>query len=355
MELCPGFRNRKDNKTEASLRGDRVHKALETDKIGDLVEEERPMAQMCKDYIDAEIEQEMPRLPDQDLREVTVKIPLHAGISTFGTFDRLLIYGCNGRMYDYKSGYREVTDAENNVQAWAYVIGTFQKYPGLEGIDFTFLVPNRDEILHHRFIRADLPRMILRLNTIIRCAMEIDWSKAVDETKLDPQPELCEYCEYQTTCPAWGRKALVVASRLGKGLPIPNSLVIDPKRPEDIMHMLRLAPLLEAWSKRVRAEALRLNLEEGLEIPGFKRSSRKTDRAVRSVWGTWEAVKEKVSLKNFLSICAGVSIPELESFFKADAPRNEKAKAAQKMECRLRDAGVWQDQGEIFYLRAVKK
>jgi hypothetical protein len=166
---------------------------------------------------------------------------------------------------------------------------------------------------------------------------------------------LCEYCQYQTVCPALAKKALSAARVLGPGLPLPTTMVVESSRPEDIARMLRLAPIFVAWAERVRKDALKLNLETGLEIPGFKRQVRKTDRSVNSVWGAYDAVKDKVSLRDFLSICTGVSIPQLEEFFKKTAKHGEKAKATRNMEARLRDAGVWNAQGEIFYLKEAKK
>src|SRR5260370_27976300 len=99
---------------------------------------------MCKDYIDAAMI-ERGRRPQYEYRELTVDIDLGAGITTFGTFDRLLIYDNEGDVYDYKSGYRLINDAENNAQAWSYVIGIFQKFSFLQKLNFTFLVPIRDE------------------------------------------------------------------------------------------------------------------------------------------------------------------------------------------------------------------
>jgi hypothetical protein len=359
MEKCPGFRNRKGNKTEASERGDRVHAALEKDNPDLLPEAERPVAQMCKDVIDEAIASRLPQRPDKDIRERkgTVGMDFGGEISTFGTPDRLLIYGDYGLLYDYKSGYREVTDAETNAQVWSYVIGILQKHPYLGALEAHILIPNRDEILSHVFTQGDLPRMKLRLNTIIRRAMEIDWSdwRKVDETKLSPGPELCEYCEFQTICPALARKHLHIASQIGDGLPIPKSLNVDKRRPGDIAKIMRLVPLLEDWAKRQRAEALRLNLEENVDIPGFKRMTRKTDRTVTSVPGAWEAVKGTINWQEFLSICSSVSVPQLENVFKAKAVHGQKAKSGRDLECKLRDAGVWVEQGEIFYLKEQKK
>jgi uncharacterized protein DUF2800 len=363
MERCPGFRNSKNSsQSEAAERGTRIHKALETDTIQTLpTKHEIGVAQMCQDYMDAIIQEH--GVPfDQDIRERAGKMVMDLGgndIKTFGTPDRILIYGVNAEMFDYKSGYLAVKDVEENAQAWAYVIGAFQKFPFLKTIRFHILIPNRDEIFHHTFTPDDLPSMKLRLNTIIRCAMEIDWSDATkvlqQQDKLKPDSELCEYCEFQTECPALAAKHLKAAKKLGTGLPIPDSLQVSKDRPQDIAHILRLCPLLEAWAKAQRKKALDLSLKDGVDIPGFVRLTRKTDRAVKSVTGAWEAVKDKVSLLEFLSVCGSISIPELENFFKKKAAPRQKGKAIRDMETRLRHAGVWADQGEIFYLKEQKQ
>lgn len=355
LEKCPGFLNRQ-TKSEASEAGDRIHAALEANKLRVLVDDERAIAQMCRDHIDGVIQERRPALPDFDLREQAVNIDLGGGLTTFGTPDRTLIYGPSAEIFDYKSGRLAIKDAEENAQAFSYVIGAFQTYPEVERVTFTFLVPNRDEVLSHTFARADIPDMMLRLNTITRRAMEIDWSHIGDFfDRLNPGPELCEYCAHQTECPALAAKHLSVAAQIGKGLPVPKSLSVTKDRPEDIRDIMRLIPLMEAWCKNQRAEALRLNLQEGVEIPSFKRFSKKTDRAVNSVLGTWEAVKDRVTLNNFLAICGSVSLPGLEKFFKDTMAKGQKAKAGRDLECRLRDANVWIAQGEIFYLKEIKK
>jgi thiol-disulfide isomerase/thioredoxin len=355
FEKCPGWRNRADSDTEASKKGTRIHKALEKDDLNILPEEERTLAQVFKDYIDGVIAEK--GKPDHDYREVKFLIDLGNDCYTFGTADRMLIYGTDGFLFDFKTGYREIADAKTNAQGWAYVIGAFQKYEFLQNIEFTFLVPNRDEVLYHPFNRAALPEMRLRLNTIIQRARAIDWSSPlnVDFTKLSPQPELCEYCQFQATCPALARKALNVGAKLAPSLPVPTSVLIDPKHPEDIPHLLRLAPLLENWASEVRKAALKLNLEEGIDIPGFTRIERSTPRGVTSVLGAWDAVKDVIDLEDFLSVCGSVSVPSLEDFFAAKAKRLQKGKAREQCNNRLRTADVLSEEGTIYYLREKKK
>jgi hypothetical protein len=259
-----------------------------------------------------------------------------------------------GILVDYKSGHLAVADPSENLQCFSYVLGAFQKYPELQTIDFYVLIPNRDEVLSHTFKREEAPELQLIINTVIRRAMEIDWSKPVDPEKLSPQSSLCEYCQNQVICPALAAKALMVGTKLSPGLPVPNSVLVDPKRPEDIPHLLRLAPLLEEWAKGVRKEALRLNLEEGIDVPGFKRIERSTPRGVTSVLGAYKAVKDQVPLEDFLAACATVSIVELEDYFASLAKRGGKGKARQDLENRLRSADVWKAEGKIYYLKEQK-
>lgn len=349
MEACPGWRNR-NTETEAAAKGTRIHEALEKDTIDQLDEEERPLARKCSDFIEALILDRLPVLPDSDHREIRMTMDLGDGLSTFGTCDRLLVYGDFGYMLDYKSGYRHITDASENAQAFAYVIGAFQKFPALNTIEFYFLIPNRDEISYHTFQRSDLPAMQLRLNTIIRRAM------AADPKLFNPGPERCEYCARQADCPVLAKKALSISAEIADGLPVPDSIIVDKARPEDIPHLLRLAPLMEAWAAGVKEAALKLSLEEGLEIPGYARQERKLPRAITSVFGAWQVAKEHgVTFEEFLETCSKASVPKLLAAVSAKAKRGQKNNEAVKFENNLRHHDVLREEGSIFYLRETKK
>lgn len=352
FERCCGFRNRKTEAgdSEAADRGTRIHKALEKGNLDDLADEkEKFLAQVCKDFIDSKLVEF--GIPDKDFREIRLKINLSGGLTTFGTADRLLVYKRKGLMFDYKSGYRLVEDAEENAQAWSYVVGAFQKESlGLDELDFYFLIPNRDQISFAHFTRDDLPKMKLRLNTIIRRA------QAAEPAQYSPQPELCEYCSRQATCPALGEKFISLAAALRPGLPVPQNPNVSIKRPDDIPHLLRLAPLMETWAQGVRAEALRLQMETGLEIEGFVRQERATARAVTSVFQTWDLVREKfdVPLPEFLQACSKVSVPKLEDLVASLAGPRQKGKERQRLDTELRGADLLKEEGTIYYLRESK-
>lgn len=350
FQKCPGYRSR-EGTNETAERGTRIHKALESDDLDVLdAEEDRPIAQSCKDFIDALIAEHLPALPDHDYREVRIDIDL-LNIETFGTCDRLITYGPRAYMIDFKTGYLEVADAEVNAQAWAYVIGAFQKYPELDEIEFWFLIPVRDEMSHHTFKRSDVPNMKLRLNLVIRRAMDGD----VHPEWYKPQAELCEYCARAATCPSVAKLVLSVVGKKRPELKVPDKIEFSRKDPEGIADLLRLAPLMEAIASEIRQSALKINLEDGLEIPGYRRITRNTPRAVTSVIAAWDAIKDAISIEDFLQVCGKVSLPKLEEYFASKAEKGEKGKAMVALECKLRGADVLRDQGQCMYLRESKK
>lgn len=359
FEKCPGFRNRK-NSNKAAERGTRIHAALQKGDLDSLEDEdEKHLARKIQDFVDGIIAENRPSIPTE-FKEQRLEMDLGGGLVTFGTGDLLLFYGKKGIFVDYKTGELEVADAEENPQGWCYTIGAFQKYTELDELTFWFLIPQRDQASYHVFKRSDLPAMKFRINTIVRKAMEVgkmrDDGDPKHEEFLNPQPELCEYCAFQGTCKALGRKALAVASKLAPGLPIPQSVTVDAGKPEDIPHLLRLAPLLESWASGIREDALRVNLEDGIDIDGFIRQKRAIPRSVNSVYGTWKVLKEKgISLDEFLDACGKVSIPQLEKLVTGRAERGKKGKAWQDVEDELRGEDILRSGGEIFYLREDKK
>lgn len=348
LEICPGYRKRSDEGKPniAAELGKTVHAALETGAIDSLSNEDaKHMARQCADYIDALLADRLPALPTQDFKERKLPIDFGNDLKANGIIDRLIIYGQKGHLIDFKTGRLEVIDAEINLQLWAYVLGAFQAHPELQTICGHMIMPQQNEVSTHEFPRKFITEMQLRINTVLRRAMECN------PELFNPQPNLCEFCSRQGMCPALAKKALKIAAKLAPGLQIPQSIFVNKDRPEDIPHILRIAPAMEAWAKSQREEALRLNLEEGVQIPGYKRISRSLPRAVTSVLGAYNSVRDKMSLDAFLAACSKVSVVDLEDYFADQAKTHEKGKARQDLEDRLRAAGVLRDKSEIYYLK----
>ena len=348
FEICPGYKPNGGSNWAAD-RGTRIHEALEAEDISRLVDpDEQAIAQKCFDYVQEIIAAKGERVVAIH-KEVRFEIDLGGGESTFGTCDLCVIFE-SGDMYliDYKTGYGAVEDAEVNTQAWAYSIGAFQKFEGVKKVLFYFLLPVRDEVSYAEFTQDDLPKMKLRLQTIIK--------RAKDGEIFNPQPGVCDYCDNQAKCPALAKKALLIASKYPEtGFPVPEEITGVDGGVEDLSMLLSLAPIMESWAEGIRKLALEKALKEGWELPGFRLQEKKSARSITSALLAYEAIKDTVSINDFLAACSKVSVPDLEKYFAESIPRGKKGQAKQELVDRLTDAGCLKQDGTIHVLKRETK
>lgn len=349
FEICPSYGKREGTNPIAE-RGTKIHEALESGDLTMLQDPEaQAIAQKCFDYVQLILESLPKSFVAYD--EEMLHMDLGGGESTFGTCDVLRYFPEQkyALLIDYKTGYGAVEDAEINTQAWAYVIGAFQKLPDVEKIDFYFLIPNRDEVSFATFNRSQLPEMQLRLQTIIK--------RAKDGKIFNPQPGVCDYCGRQATCKALAEKALLIANRYTEGFKLPKNTahIEDIDDPTTLAMLLKLAPIMESWAEGVKKYAMSKALEEGWEIPGYRLTERKTPRVITSALVAYESVKDTVSLTDFLAACSKVSVPELEKNFAESVPRGKKGQAKQELVDRLTDAGCLVQEGTVHVLKAEKQ
>ena len=347
FEICPGYLPR-EGSSPAADKGTRIHEALE---VGDITllhdDEEQAIAYKCLDYVQHIINSK--QVEHVEHKEIKFDIHLGGGESTFGTCDVCLEFKNNFVvLVDYKTGYGAVEDAEINTQAWAYSIGAFQKFPNAEQVEFYFLLPVRDEVSVATFKRAQLPEMKLRLQTIIK--------RAKDKKIFNPTPGVCDYCGNQAKCPALASKALLIANKYAdEGFEVPEDVSGDNCSPESLAALLKIAPIMEAWAEGIKKLALSKSLEEGWELPGYRLQERKTPRAITSALQAYNAVKDTVSIIDFLASCSKVSMPDLEKNFAEAIPRGKKGQAKQELADRLTDAGCLKQEGVIHVLKQEKK
>jgi hypothetical protein len=351
FEVCPGYKTREGTNWAAD-RGTRIHEALDSGDFSQLKDEdEQAIAIKCLDYVErisASKQNTGVKLLSSD-NEIKFDIDLGGGEATFGTCDLCMLFSDNTAiMVDYKTGFGGIDDADINCQAWAYTIGGFQKFPEVESIDFYFLLPVRDEVSFASFTRDRLPEMQLRLQTIIK--------RAKAGEIFNPQPGICDYCGNQARCPALAQKALLIANRYSEGFKLPKNTAAagEIDNPEDLAALLKLAPIMESWAEGVKSAALDKALNEGWSLPGYRLTERKTPRSITSALQAYEAVKDTVSITDFLAACSKVSVPDLESFYSEGLPRGRKGRGKQELVDKLTDAGVLRQEGVIHVLKAEK-
>lgn len=351
VELCPGYEGREGNVNPAAEMGTRIHEALEKFDLELLKDDwERLIAERCLEAYQNIVSRHGWDGKDHTTHhEVRLEINLGEDMETFGTCDVLLIRGDEGIAIDWKTGRGAIDDASINTQAQAYTLGAFQRHPELEKIHFYFVIPQRDEITTHTYVRSDCDRIRLRLSTIIRRGEQFQyvWKNrgGVPVEMFNPQPSLCEFCRNQWKCHAVTKKVFDIANKYGTdGLPVPTKVHgSETDDPEDMAKLLKLLPVIQAWVDGVKARSKEMAFEEGIEIPGFEAKERAGKRTISSAAAAWDALKEVVPDANydeFLASLGTVPFNGVADTVKAHAPRGKKTAAANSFEDKLIEMGV---------------
>lgn len=343
-EACPSFKGRSGTNPIAEA-GTRIHEAVEKEDPSTLVDEvERSLAEWCLAFL-AHTRGNKGGSANHLASHQEIFLEMRLGDhSTYGTSDLLDLYSDgSGVLYDWKTGYGKVEDAEINAQVQAYAYGCFQAFPDLNELECYLVLPRRQEISHAVYRRSDMARIRLRLSTII--------ARAKLAQEYSPTEGVCEYCAKQGSCKALAEKALVIGQKAG--FEVPDSITTDGT-PSDKGKLLKLANLLGDWSDATKKEILRQSLEDGQEVTGYRLDQRRTPRSIDNALVGYDAVKDLVSVEEYLLACPRVSLAELEKFVAERAPRGHKAEAKQHLEDVLKQSGALREEGVIHLLKPIK-
>ena len=251
---CAGYHG-KDGSSAAAEMGTRIHEALEIFDSSALHNEQElsiyeQIVAMEKDFL-----ANFP-VGGVEHNEIQVTVDLN-GTQTWGTCDRLILFGDKAVMADYKTGISIIDPPEKNWQAKAYTIGAFQKFPQLEEITFVFYVPQHYASLHYTFNRkTDLQPMIDELSDIIKRGEEVrpKWDNGTPAL-ADCTPTVnCRFCRHEDRCPALGGLVVEVAKKLNPQLPD-----VDLESTEDpavIEELWIIAKIVSNWSDRLKERAM---------------------------------------------------------------------------------------------------
>lgn len=346
FEACPSFAKTDGSSAMADI-GTRIHEALDAEDLSRLGPEEAPLAEYClqfRDYIRAS---KQPATIKRQYKEIRLTVELGEGVSTYGSVDLFETFSDNtGILMDWKTGYNAVDDCEINSQVWAYTLGAFQKFPEIEKIDTYLVLPRRQEVSHFQFTRADMERMALRLGTIILRA------KQLKGEVFTPQEGVCDYCGNRARCQALADKALKIGRMAS--FDVPESVDVVHGKPEDKAKLLKLANLLTSWADDVKKELLRQALEESAEIPGYRLDQRRVPRSIPSPVLAYNALKDFLSLDEFLAAAGKISVTALEEAYSSKAPKGKKSAFKAQLIDTLTDAGAISQDGVIHLLKPIK-
>lgn len=323
-ETCPAFRNR-GTTNAAAEEGTMLHEALEKDDYSGLTEEQAFLCGLCRDFRDGELAK-----LDNPEQYRELKLDIADGL-TYGTADFVAVSGTKAVVMDWKFGSGEIEPANTNAQGCAYALGVLEKFPQVEELELHFVQPRREYISSHTYMRADVPVMRMRINTIIRRA---------NARNREEHPGMqCCYCKKQATCAALRQIALPIASRYA-GLAIPEELhPSNVTSPETMARCLDCAKVLKEWIDSVNFYAMDM-AANGTEIPGYKVVSRKGRRTIPDALAAFGAVRDKMTAEQFIECCGSVGIDALVEKLSADAPRGQKQKTKDDAVSRLTEEGI---------------
>jgi len=223
------------------------------------------------------------------------KIDIANGL-TYGHIDLALIGEKEAVLFDYKFGYAEVIDTENNLQTACYAVGLYELY-GIENILAVIIQPRINKVSEFNFNKD---RLLSAKKIIIDIISSVENS---EEVVLRPGEKQCKYCRAISFCPAVKKSSFEI---------VKSEDFIPSLSPEKISILLDKFPIIEKFIKNIKDYAKNI-IESGVEIPNYELSSLGKIREVVDINELYISAKNEFGITgdDFLKACS-VSAPAVE-------------------------------------------
>jgi len=346
----------KDGSSPAAEMGTRIHEALEVRDPSALHnEEELDLYNRCADMEDEYLADVFGDTKGtEEFFEVQVDVELD-GTSTYGTCDRLTVSkdGSYAVLADYKTGISTIDKPHENMQAIAYTIGVFQKFPDLQKITFSFYVPQRHSTpLSGDFDRSELNDLIDMLSNVIKEGERVRpmWGGGQCPPVGECNPtQNCRFCKHEDRCPALGGLVLDVASNL-KRKDFTNIDIEAVDDPASVEELWNISKIVEAWAKRLRSRAMEM-AHDGAEFPNLKLSSMGAPSKVVDNHKFIEIASDMGVETDELLDIATFAVTKTAKLVGSTADKGEKGQKSAEFLDACKDAGALEKQQERFTLR----
>jgi hypothetical protein len=357
VKQCPAFHG-KDGTNPAAEMGTRIHEALEVEDCSALEHEEEieiyhsilsERNELLRAYFQGDI-------PHNFLNEIRVAIELDAETPCFGTCDFLAFdsgRNVSALMIDYKTGISKIDPPEENMQAKAYALGAFQKYPDIDSIHFAFIVPRNGGTLMGVFTREQMPELRKEISGIIRKAETTrpKWDDGTIDIEDCSPSYNCRFCRHEERCPALGAVSVAIAGRISPELlpdgPIRSSEVEDPKV---LAKLYKVARIVENWVDAIKFRAMSAAIAgetlEGLRLKSMGKPMKIEDNVNAANLATQEF---GLDIDDVLKT-ANLSLSKIASEVASNAPRGQKGKMADAFRYYAIDLGIAVEGKERFTL-----
>jgi superfamily II DNA or RNA helicase len=342
---CPGWFNDPDPKRDRSAadRGSLGHEMVEKDNF-DMAPDDLQLTEAavkCKKFM-----ARFAKLGTEHHKELRLAIQ-----DQFGHLDHLFIHT------DHTADIVDLKFAVNiykadTAQFWAYMLGTWDRFPEVNEIRVWVLHPFLDHIDTETYSRErDYDHLHAVVANIIQRAENPD----PDNFRIGKH---CTYCGRLSTCRRWAELGTDIASRYdeeGKKYSIPATGAVrgsDVTDPDTLAILWRIAPLVQKAADGWRKAALQTRLD-GTDIPGLELTERAAPREITNAAAAFSAISDKVKPEDFIQAC-DVKVGALEKIFAETFPRGEKGSSKKELMHRLLDASAISSGAPVQLLRELK-
>jgi len=293
---------------ETANEGTLIHKAMETDDLSCLENEEQvelvKVMQAYRDSVRLTLDQQGAG-PVNEVRELPVS--LFDGIK--GTLDNVMWNNTTVVVMDWKSGRLGLpAKAADSLQLKGYGLGCLRdpRFSGHKRIQLHFVAPRTNESEMAEF----------EVTSTLADSWENELRRILADVE-DPfkQPraddaDLCRMCRHAHRCPKVTKALTPVVMETSSVARFDMLAPVAQLSPEEIGKFKVVKDLVEEWFKQ-RSDAINERVfQENIEIPGFKRVSRGGSLKVEDVLAAVAALKPLMSEDDIWS-CASLNVTKL--------------------------------------------
>ncbi len=380
-EACPKYVP-SQNETEASIAGTMQHDAVEAGqddhRLSDLqavavaeclkYAEERlrafPGGSHCREIylpIDDEVIEVVPAKqvinidPDTGLESVGFIGGVYVISTTAGYVDFAIVSQdeTEAELLDWKFGKWAVTEAENNLQGIAYMLGLKKMFPKLEHCTVRFIQPHIDFSSSHTFDISNPDPYILRVRTVVHRAVAAARNPA-DYSSARPNVGSCLFCALVGQCPKVADYALQIGKKF-MPLALPQDLsTLALSDPAQVAVGLKLAQVVNAWAESYRKQATMKAIEDDFVPDGYSLvPSQKT--VIKNAKQVGDAAKKFLPPEDAEKVEAlyDISLTPLDKLISLRAPRGVKEATVKEFREQLLANGATEMGVPYAFLRQI--
>jgi hypothetical protein len=298
MDECPGYvKDLFQKDMTAADDGKAIHAAIETGEIPEgFTPDQRAMVEWCSDVLANSAYRESPSSISGIEADVHHEYELHIPfIKKPGFIDVLILFDDGtASIIDWKTGRQKQEHPDHNLQFKAYACGLWMQNPALKSIEIIAAYPRLKVVERSTFTYPDFLASMEKL-------AEISWKSQNYTGRLTPN-ESCGRCGRASECPALMKESFNLVRVTGSELPAnldPANVPLD--KPHVLAYLRDMGTKLDAWIKAVKDRANYFVKEMGMDLPGYRLTTRKGSRKFRNgndVAGMIFAVEKELGKKS---------------------------------------------------------